>query len=170
VILVGDLKRAKITPGQYDADDLRRVAKFVENGGTLLMSGRGKQAFQSPEGQKFLAAWTGSAMREKAPTLAVLEPKHPWLGHLSPETPPSWVKGLNTDERILPATKGERILGTAAGSTVLYRLRVGKGQFIYIGWDVAGALPSSRGKLPTVEEERVFEEQMGVLMRVVEGL
>ena len=40
------------------------------------------------------------------------------------------------------ASKGERIIGTRGGSATLYRRRVGRGQFIYIGWPISSSLTS----------------------------
>jgi hypothetical protein len=63
------------------------------------------------------------------------------------------------------ASKGERIIGARdSGATTLYRLRVGKGQLIYLGWELHDSLPTSQSKPP---QEQLFEDQMQVLFQIV---
>jgi len=70
----------------------------------------------------------------------------------SPQVAPVWVD-----------LEGDRVLiGTGEGRALLYRLPVGKGQLIYLGWEIAASLPNGR-KPSTVADEHMFEEQVGIL-------
>ncbi|MCE9532110.1 MAG: hypothetical protein K8T89_13445, partial [Planctomycetes bacterium] len=62
--------------------------------------------------------------------------------------------------------KGENIIGTAENS-LLYRQRVGEGQFIYIGWQLHDTLPYTRDKASSLMAEKAFEEQMRILTNIV---
>ena len=62
--------------------------------------------------------------------------------------------------------KDERIIASPAGGAVLYRQRVGKGQVIYVGWEIAASLPATRDKDPTLEGERSFDEQMRIILAI----
>jgi hypothetical protein len=52
---------------------------------------------------------------------------------------------------------------------MLYRLPLGRGQLIYLGWQVAESMPHGRSP-STPEKERVFEEQVRVLMAIAADL
>jgi hypothetical protein len=173
VFLVGSLTRAKATPDRFSADDLKRVDAYLKNGGTLVVVQAGKLAFQSPEGQAYLRGLTGAAEPKKgaAPKVELLKPEHPWVRHLDAAAPQPWQKDARTKDAVLwTGPAGERVVGSADGAALLYRVRVGKGQLVYIGWDVHAALPHTRDERPTPAAERAFEQQMGVLFAVAADL
>lgn len=170
VALVGNLPRAKIEHSKYTPDDLARVKTYLEDGGTLLFMLSAKDVFATPDGQKVLLEMVGVAPAAKKVAPRVLEAGHPWLQHLGKE-PPAWLANAQVNgEHALRANRGERILGTAEGQTTLYRVRVGKGQLIYVGWEIANSLPATRAKAATLAEEKAFEDQMGILFNVVREL
>jgi hypothetical protein len=86
------------------------------------------------------------------------------LKHLTAEPKPAWFQGKSASP--IRASRGESLIGSPAGSSVLYRVPVGKGQLIYVGWTIANSLPHGR-KPSTVEEERGFEEQVQILLTIV---
>jgi hypothetical protein len=114
---------------------------------------------------------TGKAAPAKNPKNAqprILAPDHRWLKHLDPQTSETWLSSLmKQGGAALAVQTGENLIGTADGNSVLYRQRVGDGQFIYIGWQIHDALPYTRDKASTVAAEKTFEEQMQVLMNIV---
>lgn len=71
---------------------------------------------------------------------------------------------------MLRAGRDERIVGSADGGTLLYRLPVGKGQFVYLGWDAHDALPYTRETDSTPAAEKAFEDQMRVLFGIAAGV
>jgi hypothetical protein len=99
----------------------------------------------------------------------VLTPSHAWVKHVQAD--PAWLADVVKKPGFaLGVRAGENILGTVDGSTVLYRQPVGKGEFIYVGWTIHDSLPYTREKLPTVEQERQFEEQMQILLHMAAEL
>lgn len=170
VVIAGDLQRAGIKHNRYSAEDLANVEKFMREGGTLLLLRRGKRVFDwTPEGQKFLQKLIGAADREKlpVPAMKITDFKHPWLKHLDPEAPHPWLATrLDTDTVPWRASAGERLISSPGGTCLLARVRVGKGQLIYIGWQVAESMPHGRVK-SSVEQERVYEEQFQIIVNLV---
>lgn len=167
VVVVGSLVRAKMEPNKYGKEDLERVRAFLEHGGTLLLMRVGLEVFGTPPGRDFLAGLTGASPGKATAPPTVLRPAHPWIKHLNPNEAHPWV----TSRLAVPlrVKKGETILGAADGQATLYRLPVGRGQIIYMGWEMSEFLPA--GKAPsTPEKERVFEEQVQILQKVVADL
>src|SRR5262249_8174278 len=81
-----------------------------------------------------------------------------WVKNLPPGVPHPWI---TSDKTVTPihSSLGESVIGTPSGHSILYRLRVGKGEFIYIGWNLDRSIPG--GRTPsTIERERGFEEQV----------
>jgi len=66
-------------------------------------------------------------------------------------------------------SKGETVIGSRAGFATLYRVRVGQGELIYFGWDVAASLPHGRS-VSSVEQEIAYEQQMQILSNVMESI
>jgi hypothetical protein len=165
VVIVGDLVRAKTQPPRYGKDDLARVRQYLEGGGTLLLMRKGADVFASPEGRTALADLAGTCPPEKKPELKLLRRDHPWVKHLRRDTPHPWV----ADRLALPLRtgKGERVIGSAAGYATLHWVAVGRGQLIYLGWEISASLPALKG---TVEDERRFEDQTSILAAIVGGL
>ena len=166
VILVGNLLRAGIEPNRYTPDDLKHVRDFLESGGTLWLMRGNQWVFREPAGQRFLAELTGSSTRRQE-GFRVLDPKHAWLKHLDRPSKAAWVSPKHAEA--IRASRGELVIGNEAGLTTLYRLRVGKGLLIYVGWDISASLPHGR-KASTVEQETVYEQQMQVLQNIVSEL
>lgn len=164
VAIVGDLARGKVEPRRYTAEDLTRVKRFLDAGGTLLLLRGTSDVFATPEGHVFLANLLGTPVREAAPVQPIAHPEHAWVKHLDPQKPHDWL----TAKSIVPlvAGNGEVLLQVPSGQAFLYRLRIGKGQFIYIGWEIASSLPGGR-TASSVEQEQAFEEQMQILLKAV---
>jgi hypothetical protein len=145
------------------------VRHYLEQGGTLLLMRVGAEAFGTVEGREFLDALTGAAPAKKAakPELTVRLARHPWLQHLDPKEDHPWVTSRLANP--MRVGKGESLIGSSSGDlATLYRLPVGKGHLVYIGWEISEYLPA--GKKPsTPAQERVFEEQVQVVTRIVEG-
>lgn len=172
VVLAGDLRRAGMQPDRYSKDDLEFVHSFLNEGGTLLLLRRGKRVFDlSPEGQKFLQDLTGRiAERENDPRLTMIQPLHSWLKHLDPKAEYLWLKWRpDNDNSPLRVSQGERIIASAGGTCLLYRVEVGRGQIVYMGWQAADSMP--HGRLPSsVEAEEAFEEQVRILAEIVKDV
>ncbi|MDA1017849.1 MAG: right-handed parallel beta-helix repeat-containing protein [Planctomycetota bacterium] len=166
VAVVGNLVRARIEPNQYTSDDLGHIRKFLANGGTLLLLRGNHAVFRDPQGSRFLAQLTGGSTR-KAEGFRILNSDHAWLKHLSPKQKATWVTPKHAEA--MRVSKGELIIGNEAGLSALYRVRVGRGQLIYVGWDISASLPAGRST-STVEQEAAYESQMGVLLNIVESL
>jgi hypothetical protein len=167
IIIVGDLRRAKIEPYQYGPEDLKFVSRFLKEGGTLLLMRGNASLFASPEGRAFLEDLTGGGDKVNADGFEIMQPRHAWLKHLEAGQTPAWVNLRNAQP--LRASKGETIIGHPAGLATLYRLPVGKGQLIYVGWDSSFSLPNGR-QGSTVEQETVFEQQMQLLQNIIQSL
>lgn len=169
VFVVGNLTRAKADPDKYSADDLKRVDEYLKSGGTLVLVLAGKGVFQTPAGQAYLNELTAAtpAKKGEVPKFDLLTPSHRWVKHLDPVGAFPWQRPKYPAELVLRAARGERIIGSADGGTLLYRLPVEKGQLIYLGWDVHDALPYTREKDSTPAAEKAFEDQIRVLFGVV---
>jgi hypothetical protein len=169
VVVAGDLQRAGIEHRTYTAEDLVHVQRFLNDGGTLCLLRRGKRVFDlTPEGRKVLNELTGRLTeREKGLKFSIAEPKHPWVKHLDPKAPRPWLAWrTDGDNPPLRAGKGERIITTPGGTCLLYRVPAGKGQLIYLHWQVGESMPGGRAP-STVEQERLFEEQVQILVNIV---
>lgn len=187
VVITGSLARAGIEPRQYGAEELKHVHNFLEDGGTLFLTRGTMEVFATPHGREFLAGLTGACPPEKDIKLEILQPQHAWVKHLDPrrqqQTLP--VPGDPLDAGAKPAgaalargyldprnstllgvSKGERLIGTRGGQTALYRLSVGKGRLIYLGWQLYNYLPAGK-QAASLEAEKSFEEQMQLLFNIV---
>jgi hypothetical protein len=164
VAIDGNFARAGIDPKVFAPEDLIRLREYLAVGGTLLLMRERTDLFATPEGQQFLTEITGRGTTERAPIYSLREPTHPWLKHLAAEPAPAWFQGKLASP--IRASRGESLIGSPNGSTVLYRVPVGKGQLIYIGWTISSSMPNGR-KPSTIEQERAFEEQMQILLNVV---
>jgi hypothetical protein len=165
VLLEGSFSRAKVVPGKYTADELEQVRTYLESGGTLLVTRPALEVFATPEGRAFLLGLTGKVAVKKAGPATVRLPDHPWVKHLG-RGERAWLMGRGGEA--LSANRGEIVLGTATGAW-LGRFPLGRGQLVYFGWSPTAARPDGR-KRSTPEQEAVYEEQTGVVMRVLAGL
>mgnify|MGYP001098357366 CR=1 FL=1 len=166
IVIDGSFARAKIEPNRFSVDDLKHVEAFLKQGGTLILMRERLDLFATPEGRAFLASHVGNAaaVAKSSADYRLLKPKHPWIAHLKVRPVLPWLG----DKLVSPlrASQGEPIIGTADGAAALYRVPVGKGQLIYIGWSIARSLPSGRDKGVTVEQEQTFDDQMQVLLKM----
>lgn len=167
VALIGDLARAKIEPRTYSEDDLKQVDRFLRDGGTLLLILRGREAFRSPQGAKYLDGLVGQAAAPKDFRGMLLLPEHTWVKSLGKSGGRPWMARAVAGEHAWLVGKGDNIIGSNGGRTILYHLPVGKGRIVYLGWEIAGSLPATRSKAATLEEERAYEEQFAILASIL---
>ncbi len=166
VVVVGDLARAKIEPNKYDRNGLKHVDHFLNQGGTLMLMRGNTALFGTPDGRAYLAELTG-ASKGTGDQFDILLPDHPWLVHLDPKQTPAWINARGVHP--IRAANGDIVIGNRTGLATLYRARVGKGQLIYIGWDVSASLPHGR-RPSTVEQEISYEQQMQILLNLVDSV
>jgi hypothetical protein len=171
VVLAGDLQRAQIKPNVFTAEELADVRSFLEQGGTLWLTGRAKRVFDwNPAGQKVLQALTAPGPVTPIASIAIQKPGHPWVKHLDPTEPYAWSKApKDNDTRPWRASTGERIIASPDGTCLLYRLQVGRGQLIYMGWRAMAALPQGRTQA-TEAQEKAFAEQAQIVFAIVADL
>lgn len=168
VVVAGDLQRAGTEPNKYTQADLQRVNRFLNDGGTLLLLRRGKRVFDgTPEGREMLASLTGRlAEVEKAPKMTLVQPSHPWVKHLEANQSYPWLTWRpDNDNTPLRVGKGDRIIASPGGTCLLYRVPVGRGQLIYMGWQTADSIPNGRAA-STVDAEKAFEEQVQIFANI----
>lgn len=196
VAIFGSFVESPNEKKKYRPQDLERVKKFMEEGGTLLLSRGALDLFASPEGEEFLFDLVGTAAPETRLDLEILLPEHPWIKQLDPNLARRMVKApadltaplAETDladppqeiTHVIPqayldpnivvplyAARGHRLIGSRRGATALYRQDVGKGRFIYLGWQIYDFL--SPGRSPsTVEQEKLFEQQVQILFHMAD--
>jgi hypothetical protein len=169
VVLAGDLQRAAIQPDRYSADDLAAARRFLEQGGALWLRGRAKRLFDwTAEGRQFLQKLTGPAPPAGDGSMVLLT-DHPWLRHLRPGDPHPWL-AVRPDRDMAPLrpSQGESIAGARHGPTLLYRVAVGHGQLIYMGWQIHDSLPG--GREPSIAAEQIFDEQYQIVANIVADL
>jgi hypothetical protein len=66
----------------------------------------------------------------------------------------------------LATSKGESLIGSRGGASLLHRARWGRGQLIYVGWSPSASIPHGREK-STVEDEAMFEQQVAVMDKIL---
>ncbi|MBI4026704.1 MAG: hypothetical protein HY360_17100 [Verrucomicrobia bacterium] len=175
VAIVGWLVRAGLTD-VYSADDVDSVDAFLRAGGTLLLSHDLLAVFGSHEGTDFLGGFTGESVRpgegmvkKEFTDAKILKPSHPWVKHLDPKEARSWL-GKLAWVCPLPVTTGENIIGDSNGQSLLWRIQVGKGQLVYVGWQMGTFLPKGRGPVPSVEQEKAWEENYKILESILSNI
>lgn len=168
VVVVGSLARAKIEPNRYDDADLAGLKAYLEQGGTLLLMRSGMDALATPPARAWLAGLTGSPAKAPPSAMVLRQPDQPWIKHLNAKEEHPWLSSKVAMP--LRVTQGDAIIGSADGSqAILYRLAVGKGQLIYVGWEINESIP--HGRLPsTPERERVFEDQVRIVQGIVTSI
>jgi hypothetical protein len=98
--------------------------------------------------------------------MAIQKPDHPWVKHLNPKEASSWLNSpKDKDVRPWRAGNGECIIATPDGTSLLYRLPVGKGQLIYMGWRATAALPQGRTQA-TEAQESAFADQAEIVFKI----
>lgn len=168
VIVVGNLARAKIEPNRYSEDDLQFVQNYLEHGGKLALMRGNVALFSTQHGRPFLTRLTGTSRGTNEDAVRMLQPKHPWLKHLDPKKPPAWINARHMNP-IRASQTESMILGSPDRTATLFNGRVGNGQLIYFGWDVAASMPHGRS-LSTVEQEAAYEQQFHLLTNMIESL
>jgi hypothetical protein len=167
VIVDGSFARAKVTPTRYADDELPIVRRFLERGGTLWLFRERHDLFGSEAGRRMLAEFAGTAKSDDSKAYSLLAPEHPWVAHLSrPGSDLSW---LERGASPLNVQRGEVLLGTPSGRALLARVPVGKGQIVYVGWNIAASLPGGR-EPATLADERRYEEQMRIVANIAASL
>ncbi|HEX5106556.1 MAG TPA: hypothetical protein VFV87_22205 [Pirellulaceae bacterium] len=190
VVYDGSLARAGLEKTAFDEADVANVRAFLEAGGTLLLTRERHDLFRSEAGRKLLAEIVGEGQREAKPQISILQPDHPWLAPL--KTPIQRAAALPVfrfpDEKDkapppapaldpfpwlakgtpIPTSKGQSLIGSPGGASLLHRAPFGRGQLIYVGWSPAASIPHGREK-STLEMEADFEQQVAVLREIVES-
>lgn len=169
IAVEGSLARAGIQQTRFSAEDLGRLQQFLEDGGTLLLMRERTDLFATGEGRKFMTGILGTGQPEGKVPLSIRLPEHRWLRHLAEGPAAEWLAAASIAPAPLKAGRGEILIGTAAGSAILYRVRIGKGQLIYVGWNVAASLPHGRTIAPAAAETQ-YEQQMQILLHIAEEL
>ncbi|MCA9072808.1 MAG: hypothetical protein KDA84_27985, partial [Planctomycetaceae bacterium] len=167
VVIDGNFTRAGTKPDRFRPEDLPHLRQFLQAGGTLLLMRERTDLFATDQGRKFLMEIVGTGQREQQTELTILQKNHPWVRHLAGEKSPEWLRSKGMSP--LRTSRGDVILGSPTGAAVLYRVPVGQGQLIYVGWTVASALPSGR-KPSTVEAENKFETQATILWNILDDV
>lgn len=166
VALLGDFKRAKIEPNTFDAAAIKALKAYCTAGGTLVL-GRGNSAlFTQTAGREWWIEVSGGGRLERDPVVELKQPQHDWLKHLARDVERPWL--ATKSHVLLPAVKGESLIGSRGGSS-LWRVRLGAGQVIYLGWDVASSLPNGRLK-SAVEQEDRLEEQVAIIEQICQEI
>ena len=167
VVIDGSFTRANVTPNRFTADQLPLVRKFLEEGGTLWLFRDRFDIFADPAGRKVFEELIGEQPLNTSTEIVIKLAEHPWVKHLQlPGSDHAWL----ARGEVGPAfTNGEVILGTASKRTLLGRVSVGRGQIIYTGWSPAASLPHGR-QASSVAAERLFEDQMRILLNIVETI
>jgi hypothetical protein len=159
----GSLARAKADKTAFDDADVAHVRRYLERGGTLVLMRERDDLFGKEAGRLFWNAKVGNGPREKDPVFRTGQPDHPWLKHLAAtDSQPTW---LAKGSAIRPI-KGQSLIGSEGGSSLLHVTPVGNGKLIYIGWSPAASIPHGR-MASTVDEERAFEDQLRILQGVL---
>ena len=190
VVYDGSLARAGLERTAFDEAEAANVRAYLESGGTLVLTRERHDLFRSDAGRKLLAEVMGEGKREAKPQIAILQPDHPWLAPL--KTPLARASALPVfrfpDEKqkapppaaaldpfpwlakgtAILTSKGQSLIGSPGGTSLLHRAPLGRGQLIYIGWSPAASIPHGREK-STVEEETIFEQQVAVLRNVLKS-
>jgi hypothetical protein len=168
VAILGDLPRARIAPNQLDQQGVKAVEQFLMGGGTLVLLGRGKDVFRSPEGADWLRKTIGLE-KNGVPGDFTVRAMHAWTDHLV-DARPGWLAAVKgAKELAMKAPKAETLLGDEQGHALFWRKGVGRGQIVYLGWSPAASLPATRDRASSVEQEIAFEEQMWILFKIAQS-
>lgn len=165
VILDGWLGRANIDPPTFSEENLSRLRAFIDGGGTFIFIRFGTRAFDTEHGKAFLADLMGTAKKSKGEVRIAFD--HPWLRHLNEGDKPAWARSGGGDA--LYYSKGISAIDMGPNRTSLYHVRSGKGQMIFVGWDIFRFRPPGRNKT-TPQQEKVFNDQVRILTHIAEDL
>lgn len=161
----GSMARAKIEPNKFSEADYAVIRTYLEQGGQLLLMRERHDLFAGDSGQKFLSSLIGSNTLRKFDAITVQQPDHPWLKHLGGKTP-EWLPSKNFS--LLRHKQGTSVIG-APGASALLDAPIGRGRLLYVGWVPSASIP--HGRVPgTVDDERRYEEQVGVLQNLVQTM
>ncbi len=163
VALLGNTIRAKMQPSGFTVSDHAVVRKYLDDGGILIV---GRELlgllFPGDDGTKFVASLLGSGPRDVKPRLRILKPDHPWLAHLGST---DWVSHPSGSP--IRVSRGINLIGDPQASrSLLADVPVGKGRFIYVGWNLSRLLPSGR-QPSTLQQEQAYEDQYRIYEQMV---
>lgn len=162
VAMLGSTVRAKMQPSGFSREEHAAVKRFLQRGGTLLVGRELMKQLFPGEGQKFVESLIGAPPRKPAKPMAVLQPSHRWLKHL---TTSDWVQHRSAAP--IRLGQGENLIGDPESSlSILADIPVGKGRLIYVGWDLSRWLPHGR-QLSTLAQERAYGEQYQIYAQMV---
>ena len=166
VIFAGDLIRAKMNPHAIADEEIPALTEWLRGGGVLVLTrGNARQVFSEAAAVEFIGAPKDREGRTRAPFApALVLPDHAWVKPLASGTMPAWTEMKNATP--IAMSCGENIVGDANGRTILARVPVEKGAILYLGWNVADAMPGGR-KASTVEMETAYEAQYGIMQRLL---
>lgn len=166
VAILGSTVRAKMMPSGFAENDYQQLREYLKRGGTLIV-GRELlgQVFPGDAGKTFLKELIGIAPRVKSIQLRILQPKHEWFSHLDSS---DWL--ISKGNSAIPLSRGKNLIGDVnASRSILAEVSMGKGRFIYVGWDISRFLPHGR-KASTWEQEKDYEQQYRIYRRLVEDV
>ena len=164
IVLLGNTVRAKMEKTGFGSDEFEDVRRYLEQGGRMIV-GRELTRFLFPgnEGRKFLGSMAGTGPQRTKPNYQPLK-SHPWINHLDDV----WM-AKSAASPITAADEFNLIGDATAKRSILARVPVGRGLFVYMGWEASRFLPKGRLR-STVEMETAYERQYRVLERIVEDL
>jgi hypothetical protein len=166
VAILGSTVRAKMHPSGFAPEDHEKIRGYLDRGAALLV-GRELtgQLFPGDSGRKFVESIVGHPPAAAATSIRVLQPKHPWIAHLHSS---DWVN--NTPLAPIRLAAGTNLVGDPeAGKTVLADIPLGRGRFIYVGWNLSHVLPHGR-KPSTLAAEIAYEDQYQIYERIAAQL
>ena len=168
VVLSGNIGRAGIKPSAYSADDVKALQAFLQEGGTLILTGGSFDIFRSPAGGPMLESIIGKGNDTKDKEIKLLQPQHRWVTQLAEFKDLSW---FFDGGALVPVASAQRIIGTENGrSAILFEQPVGRGKVIYVGWSFAKFIPGGRNLNSTIEDEQRYEAQYHVLSNIASEL
>jgi hypothetical protein len=163
VILDGNLERQGVQPARFSPGDLKKLRAYLHDGGVLVVFHQGLLAFRSEHGQAFLREILGQTTQGDAAAEPVA--RHPWVEHLQASMKPTWATGTS-----IACSPGHALIRSGAGQAVLCQAPVGRGRFVFLGWDLFRHRPPGRSKDVTPQQEQAFNDQILILHRLAQEL
>lgn len=164
IVFLGNTVRAKMPTTGFKTEEFDDVRRYLERGGNMIV-GRELTRFLFPgdAGRKFLQSLAGTGPQRTKPKYRILK-SHGWINHLDA----SWIVKSGASP-ITAADEFNLIGDPEAKRSILARVPIGRGLFVYQGWEASRFLP--RGRLrSTVGMEAAYERQYRVLERMVNDL
>lgn len=166
VVIDGSFARAGLKTTKFADDELPIVRKYLEEGGTLWLFRDRHDVFASDAGKQMLEQLVGKQTRDSSKEFVVRLPDDGWIAHFGKSGADlAW---LAKAQGGLQLSQGDALIATPAGRAILGRVKIGKGNLIYVGWSPAAATPHGRNSAVTVADEKAFADQMLVITRIAE--